>query len=132
VTRDSTEAHLSKEARSGVITCPTVLKRGEVWGRGTRDSAGAHLRKEVRSGATGHVAALKPTSAGMCDLKLQLIWHRVDTRPTSYLNLKFVYRIPDLQGADSIEHLCVYSESPLSVLMLAEQESYTVQRVKRY
>jgi hypothetical protein len=35
-----------------------------------RGSAGAHLSKEVRSGAVGHVAALEPTSAGRCGLKL--------------------------------------------------------------
>jgi hypothetical protein len=38
----------------------------------------------------GHVMASEPTSAGRCGLKLQLIWHRVDTRPAPCFELEFV------------------------------------------
>jgi hypothetical protein len=58
---------------------------------GPRGSIGAHLSKEVRSGAVGHVMTPKPTFAGMCGPKLQLMWHRVDTHSPPYLDLKLVY-----------------------------------------
>jgi hypothetical protein len=59
-------------------------------GHGPRDSTGAHLSKEVRSGAAGHVAAPKPTSAGMYGPKIQLMWQRVDARPAPYLDLELI------------------------------------------
>jgi hypothetical protein len=68
----------------------------------THGSAGAHLGREVRSGATGHMAALEPTSAGRCGLKLQLTWQRVDARPAPCLDLELVYGVPGLQGADTV------------------------------
>jgi hypothetical protein len=36
------------------------------------------------------VAALKPTSAGRCGLKLQLVWQHVDARPAPCLDLELV------------------------------------------
>jgi hypothetical protein len=45
----------------------------ETRGHGPRGSTGAHLSNEVRFGAVGHVAAPEPTSAGRCNLKLQLM-----------------------------------------------------------
>jgi hypothetical protein len=59
-------------------------------GHGPRGSTRAHLSKEVRSGVVGHVAAPNPTSAGRCQLKLQLTWQRVNTRPAPYLDLELV------------------------------------------
>jgi hypothetical protein len=55
-------------------------------------STRADLNKEVRSGAAGHVAALKPTSAGRCGLRLQLTWQHVDARPAHCLDLELVCR----------------------------------------
>jgi hypothetical protein len=78
----------------------------EARGHGPRGSTGAHLRKEVRSTAAGHVAALKPTSAGRCGLKLQLMWQHVDARPASYLDLELVCRVSGLQGADNMFYKC--------------------------
>jgi hypothetical protein len=46
----------------------------------------------------GHVAALEPTIAGRCGLKLQLMWQRVDTRPAPCLDLDLVWGVPGLQG----------------------------------
>jgi hypothetical protein len=43
--------------------------------------------------------ASEPTSAGRCGLKLQLIWHRVDTHPAPYFELEFVCGVPGIQGA---------------------------------
>jgi hypothetical protein len=62
----------------------------EARGHGPRGSTGAHLSKEVRSEAAGHVAAPKPTSAGRCGPKLQLMWQCVDARPTPFLDLELV------------------------------------------
>jgi hypothetical protein len=56
-----------------------------------RGSTGAHLSNEVRSGAAGHLVAPKSTFTGSCDLKLQLTWQRVDTRPALYLYLELIY-----------------------------------------
>jgi hypothetical protein len=63
---------------------------GEVQDHMTYGSTGAHLRREVRSGAAGHVSAPEPTSAGRCGPKLQLMWQRVDARPTPCLDLELV------------------------------------------
>jgi hypothetical protein len=63
---------------------------GEVRSYGPRGSTGAYLSKEVRSGAAGHMAALKPTSAGRCGPPLQLTWQCVDARPTPCLVLELV------------------------------------------
>jgi hypothetical protein len=54
-------------------------QRGEVQGRGTRGGTEAHLCSEPRYRAARHMMALDPNSAEMCDLKLQLMWQRVDT-----------------------------------------------------
>jgi hypothetical protein len=62
----------------------------EVRGHGPHGSTGAHLSKEVRSGAAGHVVAPKPTSAGRCGPKLQLMWQCVDARPAPCLDLELV------------------------------------------
>jgi hypothetical protein len=74
-TRDSTGAHIVKEATSGA--------EGHV-------AAGAHLSKEVRSGAVRHVVTLEPTSIGRCALKLQLAWQRVDAHSAHWLHLELV------------------------------------------
>jgi hypothetical protein len=56
----------------------------------TRGSTRAHLSKEVRSRAAGHMVAPEPTSAERCGLKLQLVWQRVDARPTTCLDLELI------------------------------------------
>jgi hypothetical protein len=70
---------------------------------GPRGSTGAHLSKEVRSGATGHMAALKPTSVGRCGPKLQLTWQRVDACHVLCLDLELVCEVPGLQGVDKYD-----------------------------
>jgi hypothetical protein len=65
-------------------------QEGEVRSRGTHGSAGAHLSMEVRSRVVGHVVGPEPTSVGRCGLKLQLMWQRVDARPTPCLDLEIV------------------------------------------
>jgi hypothetical protein len=59
-------------------------------GPGPHGSTGAHLSKEVRSKATGHMAALEPTSVGRCGTKLQLAWQHVDARSAPCLDLELV------------------------------------------
>jgi hypothetical protein len=44
----------------------------------------------VRSGTAVHVVAPKPTSAGRCGPKLQLICKRVDAHLTPYLDLELI------------------------------------------
>jgi hypothetical protein len=51
----------------------------------------------------GHVVASKPTSAGRCGPKLQLMWQHVDARPASCLNLELVCGVTGLQGTDTID-----------------------------
>jgi hypothetical protein len=63
---------------------------GEARGHMPRGNTEDHLSKEVRSGTAGHVAAPEPTSAGRCDLKLQLAWQRVDAHAAPCLDLEFV------------------------------------------
>jgi hypothetical protein len=53
--------------------------------------------KDVRSGTVGHVAALEPTSPGICDSKLQLTCQCVNVRPATYLDLEVICGIPYLQ-----------------------------------
>jgi hypothetical protein len=109
----SAGAHLGREARSRAEKCvatpePTSAgRRGpelkNVWqrqsstqqadeaqGHESHGSTGAHLIKEVRSGAAGYVAAPKPTSAGRCGPKLQLMWQCVDARSAPYLDLYLI------------------------------------------
>jgi hypothetical protein len=76
-------------------------QRGEVQGRGTRGGTEAHLCSESRYRAAGHMMALDPNSVEMCDLKLQLMWQRVDTHPTPYLNLELVCEVHGLQDTDN-------------------------------
>jgi hypothetical protein len=55
------------------VAAPELSSQGgRAQSHGARGSAGAHLGREIRSGAAGHMAALEPTSAGRCGLKLQL------------------------------------------------------------
>jgi hypothetical protein len=91
-TRGSVGAHLGREARSGAEEHMTALEINSARrrGLGPRGSTGAHLGKEVRSRAAGHVTASEPTSAGRCGLKLQLMWQRVDARPSPCLDLELV------------------------------------------
>jgi hypothetical protein len=57
----SAEAHLDREARSGVeeyVAVPELSSRGgRAHSHGTHDSVGAHLDREVRSEVEEHVAA---------------------------------------------------------------------------
>jgi hypothetical protein len=59
--RDSTGAHLGREARFGAeehVAAPELSSRGgRARSHGTRGSAGAHLGREARSGAEERVAA---------------------------------------------------------------------------
>jgi hypothetical protein len=91
-TRDSAGAHLGREARSRAEERVAALELNLARRRapGPRGSTGAHLSKGVRSGATGHVAAPKPTSAGRCGPKLQLVYQRVDACPAPCLDLELV------------------------------------------
>jgi hypothetical protein len=78
------------ELRNTLQRRSSTNQGGEARGHGPRGSTGAHLSKVVRSGAAGHVAALKPTSAGKCGPNLQLAWQRVDARPTPCFDLELV------------------------------------------
>jgi hypothetical protein len=65
--RDSAEAHIGKEARSGAeehVTAPELSFRGgRTRSHGTRGSAKGHLSREARSGAEEHVTAPELNSA---------------------------------------------------------------------
>jgi hypothetical protein len=50
------------------------------------------------------VAAPEPTFVGGCDLKVQLMWQRVDAHTGPYFDLELVCGVPDFQGADTNEH----------------------------
>jgi hypothetical protein len=73
-----------------VIASELSSRGGRARSHGTCGNAGAHLVREVRSGAVRHVAVPEPTSVGMCGLKLQLTWQRVDAHPTPCLDLELV------------------------------------------
>jgi hypothetical protein len=53
---------------------------GKVQSHRIRDRTRAHLSREVRSRATGHVAALEPTSVGKRGLEPQNTWQRWNPR----------------------------------------------------
>jgi hypothetical protein len=86
VTRGSAGAHLGREVRSGAEECVAALELNSVRrpGPGPRGSTGGEVR------GSGHVAALEPTSAGRCGLKLQLVWQCVDARHAPCLDLELV------------------------------------------
>jgi hypothetical protein len=65
---------------------------GEARVDGTQGGTGAHLGSKAMSGAVGHMAAPEPTSAGRCGPKLQLMWQRVEARPTPCLDLELICR----------------------------------------
>jgi hypothetical protein len=68
----------------------TLIARRPLGLQGTRGGPGAAPGWAAGAGATGHVAAMKLTSAGRRDPELQLAWQRVDTRPAHYLDLELV------------------------------------------
>jgi hypothetical protein len=73
-----------------VAASELTFQKDRARSQGTRGNAGAHLSMEARSGVTGHVVAPEPTSVGRCGLKLQIMWQRVDTRTTPYIDLELV------------------------------------------
>jgi hypothetical protein len=91
----------SPELRNAWRRRSSTQQGDEARGHRSHGSTGAHLSKEVRFGVAGHVAAPKPTSAGICGPKLQLTWQRVDARPAPCLDLELVCGVPGLQGADT-------------------------------
>jgi hypothetical protein len=93
-TRGSAGAHLDREARSGAEERTAAPKLNSARRRGPGPRATWQHQSSPQQGgevrAAGHVAAPNLTSAGRCQLKLQLTWQRVDARPAPYLDLELV------------------------------------------